>query len=91
MNLFDALNQSCGAIIFVYCACALGGKEWARWNVEFWANTLLLASAVAIFVTPFPSLEALVFRVGVAAHFAAKTWAIWRQQKRKIHVKLVRK
>ncbi|WII91781.1 hypothetical protein [Kingella negevensis] len=73
------LNGICGVIIFVFCACRLGGKEWQHASLEFWSYVFLLPCSVGIAMseTP-PTLESLSFRVGVAAYFVARSWRIGR-------------
>lgn len=82
MMWLNLINIVCGIVIFLYCACRLGGRQWSRWSLEFFAHVILLTSAVAIFTAPPASLEILVFRVGVALYFATQIWCIWRLQRR---------
>lgn len=80
--MLNVINFLCGIVIFLYCTCRLGGRKWSRWNMEFLAHVILLASAVAIFTTPPDSMQILIFRVGVALYFATQMWCIWRLQHR---------
>lgn len=84
MNLYEfyhTINILCGFTIFIFCACRLGARQWKWQQLEFWVNLILLPSAVAMVVSPVPSANVLIFRLGVAMYFAAQTWKIWRLQR----------
>ena len=77
MNLYEfyhTINILCGFTIFIFCACRLGARQWKWQQLEFWVNLILLPSAVAMVVSPVPSANVLIFRLGVAMYFAAQTW-----------------
>lgn len=77
------LSKLCGLMIFVYCVCRLGARVHDYRDLSFWAHIFLIPSAVAIVISPtLPTIESLIFRVGVALYFASQTWRIWRLQKK---------
>ena len=77
------LSQLCGIMIFVYSVCRLSSRVFNYKNLLFWAHIFLIPSAVAIVISPaLPTIESLVFRVGVALYFASQTWRIWRLQQK---------
>ena len=79
----EYLDMLCGMIIFVYCACRLGGRTWKWHDLEFWAHLVLVGSAVAIVARQEQMpMEAVLFRLGVAAYFMAQTWKIWQMQRK---------
>ena len=69
----EYLDMACGLVIFVYCACRLGGRQWRWHDLEFWAHLVLVGSAVAIVVRreSIPT-ESVLFRLGVAGYFMAQ-------------------
>ena len=79
----EYLDMLCGMIIFVYCACRLGGRCCRLHDLEFWAHLVLIGSAVAIVAQREDvPMEAVLFRLGVAGYFCAQTWKIWQMQRR---------
>lgn len=79
----EYLDMICGMVIFVYCACRLGGRCWRWHDLEFWAHLVLIGSAVAIVAQREDvPMEAVLFRLGVAGYFLAQTWKIWQMQRR---------
>lgn len=77
------LSKLCGIVIFMYCVCRLSARVHDYKNLSFYAHVFLIPSAVAIVIaqTP-PTIESLVFRLGVALYFASQTLKIWRLQQR---------
>lgn len=77
------LSKLCGIMIFIYCVCRLSAREYGYRDLSLWAHLFLVPSAVAIVISPtLPTIESLIFRVGVALYFASQTWRIWRLQQK---------
>lgn len=77
------LSKICGLMIFVYCVCRLSGRQYRYLNLSLWAHLFLIPSAVAMILTQItPTMESMIFRLGVALYFASQTWKIWRLQQR---------
>lgn len=77
------LSKLCGLMIFVYCVCRLSARVHDYKDLSFWAHLFLVPSAVAIVISPtLPTMESVIFRVGVALYFASQTWRIWRLQQK---------
>lgn len=76
------LSKICGIVIFVYCVCRLNGRVHGFNDLSLWAHIFLIPSAVAILISPqVPTIESLVFYLGVALYCGSHTLKIWRLQR----------